>query len=708
MSVRRFPSGSEYVEALQNPTLCFTDAELQSATLQVDKLRRPKPISGNFASVFSVQTVPGKRYAIKCFTRDVPDQEKRYRAVSERLNALPYRWKMDFDYQPSGIMVGGQRFPILRMEWVEAISLIRWIEDHLGDQAALLDLARRFAELAADLHREGIAHGDLQHGNLLVAADGTLKLVDYDGMYVPALSGLPATERGHRHYQSPHRTGAEFGPELDRFSVWLIYLSLVTVALDPMLWQVLHERDGEHLLLTDEDFVNMTASARVTALVGHQAADIKRLATYITDLASRPLPALPPLTPLPGFGHPSTVGAHTGSHVMTPPSTAASAGLPTWMSGHIPVPPSPPPITFQNHRAALLPARLALLGLYLVVALVMWLSGLPEVTALLGMLLGIGMTRALYALRPETKARKPIASRLEAVRRRAKKTLRAVAQSEKERDKIQMDNAKRADAHAKELQALKGRQKQDLGTYDRQTAQQLNPHDNQIQTLVTRKSEDLRRALEELQLQKVDAYLRRITLRSSSISGIGDTIVARLAVSGISTPADLVGFDYVSTGYQNPEVHLILANGSSIHVPGVGESRAASLVAWRDNHVQRALQQPNMPRALPASQRNAIEARFASEESVLKDRRAQTEMGRQKGRSNLVQQQANALQQLTDRHSAAAQTAAQALQNANQRLATMRAEHHSVVQEEQTLARQVAAYRQISYRRYLRTVLLGR
>ncbi|MET8142124.1 hypothetical protein ABZU32_17595 [Sphaerisporangium sp. NPDC005288] len=615
---------------------------------------------------------------------------------------------MGFDYQPSGIMVGGQRFPILRMEWVEAISLIRWIEDHLGDQAALLELARRFAELAADLHRAGIAHGDLQHGNLLVATDGALKLVDYDGMYVPALAGLPATERGHRHYQSPHRTGAEFGPELDRFSVWLIYLSLITVALDPTLWQVLHEQDGEHLLLTDEDFANVTASARVTALVGHQALDIKRLATYVTDLASRPLPALPPLTPLPGVGLPSAAGAHTSPHAIAPSPAATSAGLPTWMSGHIPVPPPPPLVTFQDHQAALLLARLALLGLSLFVGLVVWLSDFAEVAALLGPVLGIGMTRALYALRPETRARKPIASRLEAVRRRTKKTLKIAAQAEKERDKVQMDNAKRADTHAKELQVLKDRQRQDLGTYDRQTAQQLNPHDNQIHALVARKSEDLRRALEELQRQKVDAYLRRIPLRPGSISGIGDTMVARLAASGISTPADLVNFAYVSTGYQNPEIHLILANGSSVRVPGVGESRAASLVAWRNKHVQGALRQPNMPNALPTPQRNAIEARFAAEERVLKDRRAQTERARQKGRSNLVQQQADALRQLTDRHSATIQTAAQALQNANQRLATVRAKHHSAVQEEQELTRQVAAYRQISYGRYLRTVLIGR
>ncbi|WP_219506789.1 hypothetical protein [Nonomuraea ceibae] len=703
MAVRRFPSGSDYVEALQNPGLCFLDTTLRSATLQTDKLGRPKPISGNFASVFSVQTSAGKRYAVKCFTRDVPDQERRYRAVSDHLRPLPNRWKMGFDYLPSGIMVLGQRYPILRMEWIEAISLIRWIEDHLNDQAALFGLAGRFADLATDLHEAGVAHGDLQHGNLLVAADGTLKLVDYDGMYVPALNGFAATERGHRHYQSPNRTGTDFGPELDRFSIWLIYLSLIAVALDPTLWQILHDRGGEHLLLTDEDFADTRASTRMAALVGHQMDDINRLATFVGDLASRPLSVLPPLTPL------QTVTVSPVSLIQTGGQTPGSvpAGLPTWMSGHMESPPPPPLVTFQNHRGALRVARLALLGFCVAMALVVWLAGLPLAAALVGPFLGLLAIRAVYATRPEPRARKAIASRLARSRRQARKTLKMAANAEKARDRVQARNVKRAEANAKELQVLQERQKRELGTFDRATAQQLNPFDGQLQILTSRKSDELRHALEVLQGQQVTLYLRRIKLRAGSISGIGETTVAKLAVCGISTPADFVGA-HVATGHQNPEIRLTLQNGDAVRVPGVGQARAAALLEWRETHLREAMRQPSIPRVLPTVQRNAIEARFAAEEASVLDKRSRLQQERGKARADLARRQVEALRKLTDQHSADVQSAAQALQDANQRLSATRAEQQARVQEEQSVIREVTAYRQISYVRFLRDALVGK
>jgi hypothetical protein len=69
----------------------------------------------------------------------------------------------------------------------------------------------------------GIAHGDLQHGNIILVPgkkDNSLmlKLIDYDGMFIPPLAGSPKGEVGHAAYQHPERlrTGA-FHTEVDRF-----------------------------------------------------------------------------------------------------------------------------------------------------------------------------------------------------------------------------------------------------------------------------------------------------------------------------------------------------------------------------------------------------------------------------------------------------------------------------------------------------------
>ena len=144
----------------------------------------PKLISGNFAAVFPVTSVSGHRYAVKCFTREVPHQLQRYMMISEHLSERKPWWATDFRFIQDGIQVDTGRYPILRMNWVSGRTLTRWISENINRPEALSSLAKRFDQLVDDLAAAGIAHGDLQDGNLLVAENGRLHLVDYDGMYV--------------------------------------------------------------------------------------------------------------------------------------------------------------------------------------------------------------------------------------------------------------------------------------------------------------------------------------------------------------------------------------------------------------------------------------------------------------------------------------------------------------------------------------------
>jgi hypothetical protein len=68
-----------------------------------------------------------------------------------------------------------------------------------------------------------IAHGDLQHGNIIVE-HGHLRLVDHDGLFVPEMAGWTSSEVGHQHYQHPARDAAFFNKHLDNFSAIVIYL----------------------------------------------------------------------------------------------------------------------------------------------------------------------------------------------------------------------------------------------------------------------------------------------------------------------------------------------------------------------------------------------------------------------------------------------------------------------------------------------------
>ena len=120
--------------------------------------------------------------------------------------------------------------------------------------------------MLADLERLGWSHGDLQHGNILVARDDTIRLLDYDGMFVPALAGKGKTEDGHRHYQHPERRNQKFGPSLDRFSGWAIALGVAAIAHEPALLQ--HNPDPMESRITRHMYESKEGAAGGYAIGG--------------------------------------------------------------------------------------------------------------------------------------------------------------------------------------------------------------------------------------------------------------------------------------------------------------------------------------------------------------------------------------------------------------------------------------------------------
>jgi len=143
------------------------------------------------------------------FLRDFADQQKRYNLISNHLRDIR-ACLLQVDYLSSGIRIQQNIFPILKMPWVEGHLLNRYIADHLSDKPALEALERRWLQLLGELKSARIAHGDLQHGNVLVLSKDELQLIDYDGMWVPALDGMGSHEVGHPSYQSRSETETDF------------------------------------------------------------------------------------------------------------------------------------------------------------------------------------------------------------------------------------------------------------------------------------------------------------------------------------------------------------------------------------------------------------------------------------------------------------------------------------------------------------------
>lgn len=251
--IQNWPLNIDFTIAVQNPQLCFGDPELKQASTSKNSRGRVLLWSGNFATVYKL-TQGDRSWAVRCFTRTPQsDVQQRYTLISEYLSQYQIPYLVDFEFLAEGILVKGEWYPILKMEWVEGVEIDRYIGEYIHDSPVLLRLEQQLQQLQKDLQQVGIAHGDLQHGNIMVNDVGELKLVDYDGMYVPALKGIPPQEVGHPNYQPPMRSPKDFSDRLDEFSFEVISLSLRALATQPNLWETFHE-DNKNLIFRQNDF----------------------------------------------------------------------------------------------------------------------------------------------------------------------------------------------------------------------------------------------------------------------------------------------------------------------------------------------------------------------------------------------------------------------------------------------------------------------
>ncbi len=225
MASTSWPTMTDYQEAVQAPTACFADRELTRGSAVLNKLGLPQPICGQFASVYELEC-GADRWAIKCFLRNIPDLHHRYEKIAGHLGGCQLPYFVTFDYLRKGIRVRGDFYPIVKMEWVEGLALNHFIERNVSNATALGQLEERWLALLEDLRQVRVAHGDLQHGNVLVASDGSLRLIDYDGMWVPKLKGEKTHEVGHPSYQSPLRSANDFDEDLDQFAGDVIHIAL--------------------------------------------------------------------------------------------------------------------------------------------------------------------------------------------------------------------------------------------------------------------------------------------------------------------------------------------------------------------------------------------------------------------------------------------------------------------------------------------------
>jgi hypothetical protein len=253
----------------------------------------PKLWTGGFADVYRLRR--GSEWvAVKCFKRSPADVRERYAAISDGLAESGLTYFVDFRFLPEEMLVNGARYPVVKMRWADGIPLHEYVRAQLGVPGELRALAARLVEMVRALEERGLAHGDFQHGNILVG-DGGLTLVDYDGMYVGAFEGGEAPEIGLPNYQHPRRMASHYGPGIDRFPLLVLCAGLHALAADPSLWNRFNPVDTESFLFTRDDFL----FANESPLVAHvRSLGDRRACAWLDELLAA-CEAEPDATPFP-------------------------------------------------------------------------------------------------------------------------------------------------------------------------------------------------------------------------------------------------------------------------------------------------------------------------------------------------------------------------------------------------------------------------
>lgn len=274
-----YPLISEYIESIKLAEENFDELSYLRPVLDADG--QPVMSSGNFAVVFKMKDErDGKLYAVKCFLREQEGRAESYKLIAEELEFVSSNYLTPIKYLEKELFVDTKNsdeneFPVLLMDWVEGKTLDKYLRENLGDKYALESLAYRFSQLAQWLMPQPFAHGDLKPDNILVREDGTLVLVDYDGMYVPAMKGQKARELGSPDFRHPSRTEGDFDERIDDFSLVTILLSLKAISVNPALLEEYGATD--RLIFSEMDYRSLSECEKIAKLLALNNLDINRL-----------------------------------------------------------------------------------------------------------------------------------------------------------------------------------------------------------------------------------------------------------------------------------------------------------------------------------------------------------------------------------------------------------------------------------------------
>jgi hypothetical protein len=305
-----WPTVDDYDLAMQDRVRAALDKDLKRGKLDEDSMGIKRYGGANlYACLYRIDD-----WMIRCFCRankrkppdDITD---RYREISkfcldssnEASPLLPVTYverglSVDYIDPDTSAVERTEIVPIVKMPFIEDPSLGAFVEHNHQKQAIMERLADAWLRMIRELERIKMAHGDLDLTNVKVREQGgtlTLKLIDYDNVWIPSLSGRPQTEFGHAPFQHPEFIKSHQRPydaTMDRFSALVMYISLKALAVRPQLYKAWGADDVDHLLLSKADYENeiqqVSGSGYYTRRIPQLKNEVPALTPCIDELSA--------------------------------------------------------------------------------------------------------------------------------------------------------------------------------------------------------------------------------------------------------------------------------------------------------------------------------------------------------------------------------------------------------------------------------------
>lgn len=300
-----YPLISEYVDSIMNAEDNFNELSYLRPVLNEDG--KPIMSSGNLAVVFKM-TDGNKNYAVKCFIKDQEERTERYKLISDYLQSIKSEYIVSVKYIENELFVDTKQtddseFPVLLMEWIEGQTLSSCLNNIYTSYCCglmvyfeLPRLLNNFLRMASWLLKQPFAHGDLKPDNIIVNQNGTCVLIDYDGMYVPAMAGMQNIGMGTVNFRYPFNAFPKFDAQIDNYAIALIALSMQVFAIEIdkisecIDYCVINEDDINKLhqshLLHNEKFISNNNYKELFALYLHTLAHNQLSSSYFDESIS--------------------------------------------------------------------------------------------------------------------------------------------------------------------------------------------------------------------------------------------------------------------------------------------------------------------------------------------------------------------------------------------------------------------------------------